>query len=158
MDLDDVTLELRTREHVSVPLTEFPLLESDLERAKAARRLIGHAGREIGAKIRTVHVRHLRAAYGYVDREPSQEELGELMELAFGPPRRSDTRAAVRRRPLRTSRRAPTDKTCTSGTSSSDSGTKRASMTEFPCRVCSVGAGEVLSPTGRRSNYAVESV
>ena len=52
MDLDDVTLELRTREHVSVALTEFPLLESDLERAKAARRLIGHAGREIGAKIR----------------------------------------------------------------------------------------------------------
>lgn len=57
MDLDDVTLELRTREQVRVALTEFPLLESDQERVKAARRLIRHAGKEIGAKVRTVHVR-----------------------------------------------------------------------------------------------------
>jgi hypothetical protein len=45
MDLDDVTLELRTRERVRIPSTEFPLLESDQERVKAARRLIRHAGR-----------------------------------------------------------------------------------------------------------------
>ena len=86
MDLDDVTLELRTREQVRVALTEFPLLESDQERVNAARRLIRHAGKEIGAKVRTVHVRHLGAVFGYVDREPSQDELGELMELAFGSP------------------------------------------------------------------------
>lgn len=52
MDLDDVTLELRTREHVRVALSEFPLLESDPERVKAARRLIRHAGNEVGAKVR----------------------------------------------------------------------------------------------------------
>jgi hypothetical protein len=38
MALDDVTLELRTREQVRVALTDFPLLESDQERVKAARR------------------------------------------------------------------------------------------------------------------------
>jgi hypothetical protein len=59
MDLDDVTLELRTREQVRVALSEFPLLESDQDRVKAVRRLIRHAGKEIGAKVRTVHVRHL---------------------------------------------------------------------------------------------------
>jgi len=53
---------------------------------KAARRLIRHAGKEIGAKVRTVHVRHLGAVFGYVDREPSQDELGELMDLAFQSP------------------------------------------------------------------------
>jgi hypothetical protein len=84
MDFDDVTLELRTREQVRVPLTEFPLLESDQERVKAARRLIRHAGKEIGAKVRTVFVGHLGAVFGYVDREPSPDELGELMEIAFG--------------------------------------------------------------------------
>jgi hypothetical protein len=81
-----VTLELRTREQVRVALTDFPLLESDQERVKAARRLIRHAGKEIGAKVRTVHVRHLGAVFGYVDREPSQDELGEVMHLAFGSP------------------------------------------------------------------------
>ncbi len=81
MNLDDATLELRTREQVRVPLTEFPLLESDEERVKAARRLIRHAGKEIGAKVRTVHVRHLGAVFGYVDREPSEDELGELADL-----------------------------------------------------------------------------
>ena len=81
-----MTLELRTREQVRVALTEFPLLESDQERVKAARRLIRHAGKEIGAKVRTVHVRHLGAVFGYVDREPSQDELGELMDLAFESP------------------------------------------------------------------------
>jgi len=84
MDLDDVTLELRTREQVRASLSEFPLLESDQEGVKTARRLIRHAGKKIGAKIRTVHVRHLDAVFGYVDREPSQDELGELIELAFG--------------------------------------------------------------------------
>jgi hypothetical protein len=82
--LDDVMLELRTREQVRVALSESPLLESDQERVKAARRLIRHAGKEIGAKVRTVHVRHLGAMFGYVDREPSEDELGELMDLAFG--------------------------------------------------------------------------
>jgi hypothetical protein len=86
MDLDDVTLELRTREQVRVGLSEFPLLHTDQDRVTAARRLIRHAGKEIGAKVRTVHVRHLGAVFGYVDREPSQDELGELMELAFGSP------------------------------------------------------------------------
>ena len=86
MDLDDMTLELRTREQVRVPLAEFTLLASDQERVKAARQLIRHAGKEIGAKVRTVHVRHLDAVLGYVDREPSEDELGELMELAFGSP------------------------------------------------------------------------
>jgi hypothetical protein len=89
MDLDDVTLELRTREQVRVPLTEFPLLESDQERVKAARRLIRHAGNEIDAKVRTVYVRHLGSVFGYVDREPSQAELAEvadLMDVAFPPP------------------------------------------------------------------------
>jgi hypothetical protein len=81
-----VTLELRTREQVRVALTDFPLLESDQERVKAARRLIRHSGKEIGAKVRTVHVRHLGAVFGYVDREPSQDELGEVMDLAFGSP------------------------------------------------------------------------
>lgn len=85
-DLDDVMLELRTREQVRVALTEFPLLDSDQDRVKAARRLIRHAGKEIGAKVRTVHVRHLGAVFGYVDREPSQDELGELMEVALGSP------------------------------------------------------------------------
>jgi hypothetical protein len=85
-DLDNVTLELRTREQVRVALTEFALLESDQERVKAARRLIRHAGKEIGAEVRTVHVRHLGAVFGYVDREPSQDELGELMDLAFQSP------------------------------------------------------------------------
>jgi len=33
-----------------------------------------------------VHVRHLGAVFGYVDREPSDDELGELMEIAFGSP------------------------------------------------------------------------
>lgn len=51
---------------------------------KAARRPIRHAGKEIGAKVRTVHVRHLGAVFGYVDREPSEDEFGELMERAFG--------------------------------------------------------------------------
>ena len=86
MDLDDVTLELRTREQGRVTLNEFPLLESDQERVKAVRRLIRHAGKEIGAKVRTVHIRHLGAVLGYVDREGSGDELGELMELAFGSP------------------------------------------------------------------------
>jgi hypothetical protein len=86
VDLDDVTLELRTREQVRVALTDFPLLESDQERVHAARRLIRHAGKEIGAKVRTVHVRYLGAVFGYVDREPSQDELGELMDLAFDSP------------------------------------------------------------------------
>ena len=81
-----MTLELRTREQVRVALTDFPLLESDQERVKAARRLIRHAGKEIGAKVRTVHVRHLGAVFGYVDREPSQDELGDVMDLAFGSP------------------------------------------------------------------------
>ena len=81
MDLDDVTLELRTREQVRIPLTEFPLLESDQERVKAARRLIRHAGKEIDAKVRTVHVRHLAAVFGYVDREPSEDEFAELADL-----------------------------------------------------------------------------
>lgn len=81
MDIDDATLELGTREQVRVLLTEFPLLESDQERVKAARRLIRHAGREIGAKVRTVHVRHLGAVFGYVDREPSGDELEELADL-----------------------------------------------------------------------------
>jgi hypothetical protein len=81
-----VTLELRTRERVRVVLTEFSLLESDQERVKAARRLVRHAGKEIGAKVRTVYVRHLGAVFGYMDREPSRDELGELMELAFGSP------------------------------------------------------------------------
>ena len=84
MNLDDVTLELRTREQVRVALSESPLLESDQERVKAARRLIRHAGTVIDAKVRMVHVRHLDAVFGYVDREPSQDELGELMDLAFG--------------------------------------------------------------------------
>jgi hypothetical protein len=44
MDLDDVTLELRTREQVRVALAEFPLLDSDQQRVKAARRLIRRAG------------------------------------------------------------------------------------------------------------------
>jgi len=48
---------------------------------KAARRLIRHAGNELGAKVRTVHVRHLGAVFGYVDREPSQDELEELADL-----------------------------------------------------------------------------
>jgi hypothetical protein len=59
MDLDDVTLELRMREQVRVALTEFPLIDSEQERVMVARRLIRHAGKEIGAKVRTVHVRHL---------------------------------------------------------------------------------------------------
>lgn len=46
MDLDDVTLELRTRELVRLALSEFPLLESDPERVRAARRVIRHAGKE----------------------------------------------------------------------------------------------------------------
>jgi hypothetical protein len=89
MDLDDVTLELRTREQVRVPLTEFPLLESDQERVNAARRLIRHAGKEIDAKVRTVYVRHLGSVFGYVDREPSQaelEEVADLMDVTFPPP------------------------------------------------------------------------
>jgi hypothetical protein len=89
MDLDDVTLELRTREQVRVPLTEFPLLESDQERVKAARRLIRHAGKEIDAKVRTVYVRHLGSVFGYVDREPSQaelEEVADLMDVTLPPP------------------------------------------------------------------------
>jgi hypothetical protein len=81
MDLDDVTLELRTREQVRLLLTDFPLLESDQDRVKAARRLIRHAGKEIGAKVRTVHVRHLGAVFGYVDREPSPGEFEELADL-----------------------------------------------------------------------------
>jgi hypothetical protein len=64
MDLDDVTLELRTREQVRVALTEFPLLGSDQERLTAAHRLIRRAGKEIGARVRTVHVRHLGAVFG----------------------------------------------------------------------------------------------
>lgn len=89
MDIDDVMLELRTREQVRVALTEFPLLGSDRERVTAARRLIRRAGKEIGASVRTVHVGHLGAVFGYVDREPSQnelEELAELMDLAFPSP------------------------------------------------------------------------
>jgi hypothetical protein len=85
MDLDDVMLELRTRELVRVALSEFPLLESDPERLKAARRLIRHAGKEIGAKVRTVYVKPAGAVMGFVDREPSQDELGELVEVAFPP-------------------------------------------------------------------------
>jgi len=85
MELVDVTLELRTREHVRVPLSEFPLLESDQERVKAARRLLRHAGKEIGAKVRTVHLRHLGVVFGFVDRKPSQNELGEVIEFAFQP-------------------------------------------------------------------------
>jgi hypothetical protein len=71
---------------------EFPLLESDQERVKAARRLIRHAGKEIDAKVRTVHVRHVGAVFGYVGREPSEDELAELtdlVEVMFPPPRRS---------------------------------------------------------------------
>jgi hypothetical protein len=89
MDLDDVTLELRTREQVRVALYEFPLLESDWERVKAARRLIRHAGKQMRAKVRTVYIRHLGAVFGYVDREPSQDELEEiadLMDLALPSP------------------------------------------------------------------------
>jgi len=85
MDLDDVTLGLRTRELVRVALTEFPLLESDPERVKAARRLIRHAGKEIGAKVRTVYVKQAGAVMGFVDREPSRDELLELVEYAFPP-------------------------------------------------------------------------
>jgi hypothetical protein len=55
----DVALELRTREQVLVPLSEFPLIESDAERIKAARRLIRHAVKEIGAKVRTVYAKHV---------------------------------------------------------------------------------------------------
>lgn len=85
VDLDDVTLGLRTRELVRVALSEFPLPESGPERVRAARRLIRHAGKEIGAKVRTVYVKHARAVMGFVDREPSQDELGELVEVAFPP-------------------------------------------------------------------------
>jgi hypothetical protein len=85
MDLDDVTLEPRTRELVRVALSESPLLESDSERVKAARRLIRHAGWEVGAKVRTVHVKHVGAVMGFVDREPSEDELLELVECAFPP-------------------------------------------------------------------------
>jgi hypothetical protein len=82
MDLDDVTLELRTREQVYVRLSEFPLLESDEERAKAARRLIRHAAKEIGARVQTVYLKHAGKVAGVVDREHSDDELHELMELA----------------------------------------------------------------------------
>jgi predicted Zn-dependent protease len=81
MNIDHVTIELRTREQVRIAMTEFPLLGSDEERVKAARRLLRHAGKEIGAKVRTVHVRHLGAVFGYVDREPSEDELAELTDL-----------------------------------------------------------------------------
>lgn len=57
---------------------------------KAARRLIRHAGKEIGAKVRTVYVKHLDSVFGFVNREPSLDELGELVEIASprlnGPP------------------------------------------------------------------------
>jgi hypothetical protein len=43
VDLDDVTLELRTREQVRAALAEFPLLESDQERVKR------RAGRRCGS-------------------------------------------------------------------------------------------------------------
>ena len=66
-----------------VALSEFPLLESDPERVKAARRLIRHPGKEIGAKVRTVYVKDADVVMGFVDREPSQDELGELIEVAF---------------------------------------------------------------------------
>jgi hypothetical protein len=82
MDLDDVTLELRTREQVHVALSEFPLLESDKERVKAARRLIRHAGKEIGARVKTVHVKHADIVVGIVDRQHSEEEIRELLEDA----------------------------------------------------------------------------
>jgi len=85
MDLDDVTLELRTRERVYVRLSEFPLLESDEERAKAARRLIRHAAKEIGARVQTVYLKHVGKVVGVVDREHSDDELYELMELAARP-------------------------------------------------------------------------
>lgn len=85
MDLDDVTLELRTREHVHVALSEFPLLESGAERIKAARRLIRHAANEIGAQVQTTHLKHADVVIGVVDREHSDDELRELMELATRP-------------------------------------------------------------------------
>jgi hypothetical protein len=31
--------------------------------------------------VRTVHVRHLAAVFGYVDREPSEDEFAELADL-----------------------------------------------------------------------------
>ena len=85
MDLDDVTLELRTREQVYVRLSEFPLLTSDEERVKAARRLIRHAAKEIGARVQTVYLKHAGKMAGVVDREHSDDELHELMELAARP-------------------------------------------------------------------------
>jgi len=82
MDLDDVTLELRTREQVHVALSEFPLLESDQERVKAGRRLIRHAGKEIGARVKTVYVKHADVVVGMVDRQHSEDEIRELLEDA----------------------------------------------------------------------------
>jgi hypothetical protein len=88
VDLDDVTLELRTREQVRVALTEFPLLESDQERVNAARRLIRHAGKEIGAKVRTVHVRHLGAVFGYVIANLRRTSSGSSWSSRSDPPTR----------------------------------------------------------------------
>jgi hypothetical protein len=83
MDLNDVTLELRTRERIFVPLTEFPMIESDAERVKSARRLIRHAGREIGAKVRTAYLKRIDGVFGFVDREVSEEEMAEILREAF---------------------------------------------------------------------------
>lgn len=82
MNLDDVTLELSTRGQVHVALSDFPLLESDQVRVKAARRLIRHAGKEIGARVKTVYVKHADVVVGIVDRQHSQEEIPELLEDA----------------------------------------------------------------------------
>jgi hypothetical protein len=83
MDLDDVALELRTRERVFVRSMEFPLIKSEAERVKAARRLIRHAGREIGAKVRTAHIKDRGGVLGFVDREVSEEETAELVKDVF---------------------------------------------------------------------------
>jgi hypothetical protein len=85
MDLDEVTFELRTREQAHVALSEFPLLESRAERVKAARRLIRHAAKEIGARVQTTYLKHADVVVGIVNREYSDDEVRELMELAARP-------------------------------------------------------------------------
>jgi len=83
MNLDDVALALRTREEVRIPLSELPLLETDAERVLAARRLIRQAGKEIGAKVKTMHVDTAGFVIGWVDRERSDEETQELLRDAM---------------------------------------------------------------------------
>jgi hypothetical protein len=85
MDLDDVTLELRTREQVHVALSEFPLLESDKDRVRATRRLIRHAGKEIGTRVKTVYAKHADVVAGMVDRQHSEEDIRQLLEDAARP-------------------------------------------------------------------------